>query len=1502
MAKIQSKAKRVLAIAIALMMVFGACFTGMVTASAESLVDGLTAVATTSTQGYSSTSTLTTFTDIEGGGVTVASNGSGAYRPFLHNVGVPTFPNGGVTLQFDGFVCNSAESHAGSRGYQAMLIVLSNSATDGEACRLRSAAVPGIVIDAYNGNVDYVAGVGGGQNSHTLIQRVIENNDLIKYANISNAPFTVTFNYNKDGDITVDVAVTGNTATGTASGVLSANKYASVANTNARLTYFSVSALDCNNSGEAISFNYYGYKTLGLAPAFVSDLTTVATLDNMAGYFENKQHWGAVTQGDVTYGMVGNLSGGGVYLDVFQHAGYGSLGLQENLGGWNANWELLLGNYRATGTSDEEGYGKIAIAFQASSGVGNSTIYDNSIYLGIDTTVGTLSLLQSTKRDGRVVGTVNTLATIATDDALKTENIQGKLFRVRWSQTADGENIKVSVVFSDKTVSGTFAKSLLSTVAVEGGTTGQSMNASYAYPALANIYGTTSNAGAYELYIDFYGAKTGIEADYITEARAQALASIETAVSSANSGMECSAPYISDIAGGGAHYAATVQSGYFPYNLKDVNFGAWPTSGFKLAFANYVDTATSGDHGQFYLRLSRRNDSSTTYDLAPKIGNMGIIINTVAGQVELAYTTAENTQTTSILLEDDIFLYENFTGKAFTFEFKLSGRAEKEVQLDITVGNELRTVYLTYAQMTTFPEGHTGNNFAPTNACYIGFSEKQNGNPTCTVDFMGYTMGVLPDYVTKARDNVEVLASLATTPDGRVDTNATETDVKGGGILISGASGYDPYNIAYNFGGWPGDGLKLQFANFVSEVETYSDATYNNHYKFALTLGNTSSSSMMPWKGGNVSIVIDGQAGEVNIVKCYGQQLQWITVATLIDSDDFLYENFTGKAFSFEFKLSGRKANEVQMDVVVGDKKHTGYIDYDVLMAHTHTDGTDFSDSFEYNGEMTSADWYYPTATTLYVGFGGMDNDSKCDFYFLGYTDGVLPDYISEARENLDVLASAEATPDASTETTASNNLTVTDVKGGGVYATGAGCDAYNIGVNFGGWLNNGIKLQFAAYTDTNNTDGNAYKFALLLGNTAGTAMKAWKGGNVAIVIDGVAGEVQLVKAHGQQLIWTTVDVLIDSDDFLYENFTGKAFSYEFKPTNGKDGEVQLIVEVDGKSHMALIDTDVLLATSDANGTDFTNRFVLEEKEYGGNVFYPNETNLYFGFSAFDNDAKMGVYFLGYSEYKNGTLEVGTANAAASSTANIPVSVTTEGVATMTVEVEASADIAGIVAADGVEVQAVLDGTKAYVDVTAAADITGTDVKLFDVQVATDATTTVYAVEAKATEAANAAGESVSIGSGKGAAVVTAVVPNADETKYQATEGAYKIGTLGFGTDTADMAALANDNFVAVEFGTVFFTQKMLGEQELKIGTTKVGGTAQALTVSKAVADGETLPEMFVAILKDKASNTADTVSDGYKNTTYVARSFVRYYDKANGVYVTIYGGTYSAKLANIAQ
>lgn len=1489
MAKIQSKAKRVLAIVLSLMMVLGACFTGMVTASAETLATGLTAVATTATNGYSSSSGVSAFTDIEGGGITYSTTGTGAYRPYLHNQGIVGFPGGGVTLQFGNYVSTSAESGAGSRGYQSILIVLSKSANNGDDGRLRSAKVPAFILDTYNGNLDYVKGVANGQSEEILVQRVIENNDTIKYANITGKAFTITFAYNADGDIVATVDVEGTAA----SGVLLAENFASVVNAGYLNTFFSISSVDCNNpTKHAMSFDYYGYKTLGEFPAFANGLTDVASSSDMGGYALER-----------TWGVWGDIPGSAFRYAMFQHAGLGPAGYKTDLYGYDSNWELQFANYVATAdatytvttpaeeeggedtveTFENKGYGKFAINF--SNTYNEFRIIPGSVFVAFDTIAGEVYLAKAndtvaSNGDRRYDETyITKLADIASGEAFQLANFQGKPFALRLQQV-DADNVKISVVIDGEAYGATIAKTLLA-----GGA--YAMNASHGFASMQSLYSDAANQARHQCTLDFYGYRA-IVSQAEEAARAEALAGITTTVTAADNtnGKTLADPNtkITDLANGGVHYVSNL-AGYFVYQLGNVNFGAWPTSGFKLAFANFVDKSPTVDgHGQFFLMLSRRNGAgySSSYDHPQKIGNMGIIVDTVNGDLVLAKTTAENTQTRTVLLSDDLFLYDNFKGKAFSFEFKLSGREAGEVQLDVAVGDEIRTVYLSMTQMTTFPEGHAGNNFCPTSACYVSFGlDRQVPNMTCSVDFLGYTKGVLPGYISDARENIDVLASLEATPDGRVHTATTETDIEGGGILIDGTFGYDAYNLAHNFGGWPRTGMKLQFANFVT-----TNTADDNAYKFALMLGNTASNAMQAWKGGNVMIVVNGQNGTVELAKCYGQQLQWAIIDTLVDDDAFLYNNFTGKAFSFEFQPSGKKANEVQVTIVVGDKEFVAYIDYNLMMAHESEEGLDYSDWFE---AAPTQDWYYPTANNLYVGFGGMDNDSKGSFYFLGYTEGIAPAYMEE------IQASVENTVTVDDNAYTSNTPNyISNIEGGGVHYNAIGHYPFQLGTGMDCWPGNGFKLQFANYAETSNATTAVgygqfvvyFNYAIKNNTTYGPF---WKGGNVGFNINTVEGQVELVKSDFATLYADkkyVQKVLVEDDMFLYENFSGSVFSYEILPA-GFDNAARVIITVGDKAVSFVITYEEL---------------TLIPEGFGTNTYYPltawdgKTSNCNVSFSALLHDGtQAAVDFIGYTKYAAGNLTVGSTNALAYESASVPVSVTTETEQTMSIEVKADTAITGIVAAPDVEIESVIDGNTAIVNVLSA--VAGADVKLFDVQLTTgDAT--IYVVEANVVE--DAEGNKPAIRGAKGGVVVAENTPDITAVKKQATEGAYKLGTLGFGTDTTALMASVADNFIAIEFGTVFFTAKMLGEQDLVIGTKAVSGTASSITVSKKLASNEEVPAEFVAILKDKASNTGASVSDGYANTTFVARSFVKFMDADTGAILVVYGETVTAKLADM--
>lgn len=82
---VKTNVKRVLAIAVAVILLVGTCFTGVVSATAAGLADGLDEVATKALDACTRTGKPPEITDITGGGVKIkykADNGINADHPY----------------------------------------------------------------------------------------------------------------------------------------------------------------------------------------------------------------------------------------------------------------------------------------------------------------------------------------------------------------------------------------------------------------------------------------------------------------------------------------------------------------------------------------------------------------------------------------------------------------------------------------------------------------------------------------------------------------------------------------------------------------------------------------------------------------------------------------------------------------------------------------------------------------------------------------------------------------------------------------------------------------------------------------------------------------------------------------------------------------------------------------------------------------------------------------------------------------------------------------------------------------------------------------------------------------------------------------------------------------------------------------------------------------------------------------------------------------------------
>ena len=958
------------------------------------LSNGLTDVASVAKNGYSSSSGVSAISNISSGGISYSTNGSGAYRPYVHNVGVVGFPGGGVTLQFDGFRCTSNASTAGTRGYQTMLITLASSVTDGgESARLRSPKAAGFIIDAHNGNVDYVAGVAGNQASHTVIQNVISNNDLIKYANIENSPFTVTFKYNENADVIVEVNVTGNNESGTASGVLSGSNLAKVYNVHSTKTYFSVSSLDCNNNpGHKISFNYYGYKELAKLPAFAEGLTDVATSGDMDGYaLTSAKNWG----------VSGFMSGGGFHFNMFQHAGLGPAAYKTaNLGGYNGNWELLFANYFAGGDATDYGYGKFAINLY--SGTENRMV-PNAIALAFDTVAGTLSLVQvaanaGTNGDGRLAAQIVNLKTLITNDALKHQNLLGKVFKVRWTQKSDTE-IKVSVVIDSNEYSGDFEKSLLDTR--QSTSTYHGITAATGYVSLSNLYSSTSSTAGqtqtdFQLQIDLYGYK-----NMGTSPSVFGLTEGLTDIATVEKNLEKRTDIVtqSDILGGGTVLYWDKYSGYAPYRHNS-NIGGFCGDGIRFQLANYrIDDTTAANakgRGLIGIVLSNTTVNDKT---KPKDGLPIIMIDTNNGTLNLVHMPddklgAEGDPVVDQLIATDNKLkYAYISGKPFSVIIKPTADGANYV-VSVDFGNDIvvsgtmkRDIF--YSDIT--------RTYAP-NAIqtFVGIGGFTNGvSNKWSIEYYGYE-------VIEIKAPVIDVSQLTETASSTVDLYPRPalkevTDLEKGGVSINfkGANGgYVPYSYNVNLGKFPGDyGFKLQFSNYIN-VATKTEANANYYGQIAIVLSNTTNQDRTKAKKGVAFLQIDTVNGKLLLRYCnngnWGNpeqnstEIGFTTVAELLTSDLLKYENFSRKAFSLTFKDSATSEGDVDIIIEVGGDGNT-------VKGETVTAVLDM--------EVFNSILYRAGAST-YISVGGFDNDEKVSnpFYleFYGYQNfGVRRDDVT---------------------------------------------------------------------------------------------------------------------------------------------------------------------------------------------------------------------------------------------------------------------------------------------------------------------------------------------------------------------------------------------------------------------------------------------------------------------------------------------------------------------------
>ena len=261
--------KRILAVAVALVMLLGTLFTGAVSATADSLTDGLTHIATAG-RNECKYPTESTITDIQGGGIKFETNNQiGAYAPYaqgnLATESTGAFPGDGISLQFNNYVSDPA--YATAENYRKFMVVLAQrtGTNSGNYYRL-GAGVGAILVDTQKGQMSFIIGKADGNINQYDIACRIASSDALKYDNFTGKAFTIDFAKGATGGIDVAIKVGGKNIAGNIPQakfdlIASGKKPYDSSVNNTWITVSTAAVSDGSQNGKTKdSFEYYGFK------------------------------------------------------------------------------------------------------------------------------------------------------------------------------------------------------------------------------------------------------------------------------------------------------------------------------------------------------------------------------------------------------------------------------------------------------------------------------------------------------------------------------------------------------------------------------------------------------------------------------------------------------------------------------------------------------------------------------------------------------------------------------------------------------------------------------------------------------------------------------------------------------------------------------------------------------------------------------------------------------------------------------------------------------------------------------------------------------------------------------------------------------------------------------------------------------------------------------------------------------------------------------------------
>lgn len=1295
MTMIKQYPKRIIAVAVAIMLLLGTLFTGAVSATAASLTDGLTVVAASSQNGCgASYKKYSTVTNITGGGIkyeTVYSEGSigavanGALAPYVHgtsnNESTGAFPGDGFRLQFNNYTTSAEYSSYSS--YQKFIVgfaqqVVTNASNH---CRL-STGVGAVMFDTSAGTLSLVVGKGG-VNTYDVVH-TIATDDALKYANFTGKAFTLDFAAGSNNSI--DVAVTvgdeyiyGNIPSDKWEKIDSAKRPGNTAVNNS--WFFISSAPVSDGVGDALShttLEYYGFKkgvtvTKPVVP-LTTGLTNIATSTTKVDFERDGQKptLTDITGGGVTIAYPTGTSGAqnNSTQPYVHNVSYGPT--------FTTKVTMQFDNFvvdTANAKADKAGYKELEIVLGSSITKGDYyyRLTGNAAGIVVNAKDGKLLFVKG-KSNGAAPYEI--IQTLATDDALKYENLTGKDFTVTIEPITTAQLEVTVTIEGTKNVSGIItAPSWNKELTLAAGHTGglDKLPTTETYIA---VCGTTSNVAENNqpFSIDYYGFKTETVNPPVDSSKDYVSHLDKIATTSTNGYSHSTAKtFYSDILGGGVKYAPTSLSAYNPY-IHNVNIGDLTTGNFLLQFNDYKSNCTDANaagYRVFAIGLFRTSTSGDNYRKLIINGCVGLKFDTVNGKVDLVQANASNSQNTVCnIITNDALKYDSISEKPFTVEW-ISGNPNITIRVTIDNGDDAEdtvvsgTLPLATYTGTTYPLNTGTGYFAVTGIDNVG----NNGN-SWSIEYYGFaSLGQNPS-VSGLTEGLTDTAEVAENMMSRKDL-ITQNDLMGGGVALSWTNyaGYAPYCYNVNMGPFPNDGIRLQFAGY--EIDSSTVNTVDGYGQIAIVLSSTTVNDGTKPKSKSPILMIDTNNGTLSLVKMKddscGATCNPEVVETIITNDILKYANIKNKPFSITIQTAADDNYTVTVDV--NGTKAAGTMTKSKFTAFVNA----------------------PNSLTTYVGIGGFTNGAanKFSLEFYGY------EAVKIKAPEIDVsqlTETANSTVDLYPRPALKE---VTDLENGGVSinftSSNGGYVPYSYGVNLGKFPgDDGFKLQFSNYINIaskNEANADYYgQIAIVLSNTNLQDRTKTKKEVAFLQIDTVNGKLLLrycnngnwgnPEANVTELGFTTVAELLTSDLLKYENFSRKAFSLTFKNSTTSEGDVDITIEVGG----------------DGNTVKGETVTAVLDMDLFNSITYHAGTSTYVSVGGFDNDANVinpfYVEFYGYQNFgvrRQDVLVKGDATAVNAAIAALPATATeadAEAILNAKAKYDALTDKSGVTGAD----------------------------------------------------------------------------------------------------------------------------------------------------------------------------------------------------------------------------